>query len=412
MGRLVAREIEMRGDTLPRPLQPEYAIGGYLFAMACLIVAWMVVGHFIPILMAGFMAFVFAMGYPYSLQLNREVDAYRRLRLRLDAPAAIGGRLSASFALPTMLPDRVHAKLLCSRVSGTERRVEPIRALDGEKGKIRFTRAPEGGGRVWLDIDLPEDLPPSSANGLWELHLIIVRQDKNLNTVFDVPVLPRVAGQARAPLRAVPVSAPPPPPMPLDRKPLFVLVGLNLMPLAGVLVEGWRVSDLILLYWAENVLIGLYQVLRIRAAASMEDKPTTIFMFLGHYGLFCALQGGFIADAILGQGPGAGGVLGAVWASLGDISSAMAVLALAASHGYSYVRNYLGRREFEHVDAVALMVGPYKRILVTQIFLMAGGYLLLKTGAGAPATILFVTVKVAFDAWFHRQTHLHSPGAS
>ena len=37
---------------------------------------------------------------------------------------------------------------------------------------------------------------------------------------------------------------------------LVALVLVNLVPIAGVLFFDWRVFDLLLLYWAESVVIG------------------------------------------------------------------------------------------------------------------------------------------------------------
>ena len=44
---------------------------------------------------------------------------------------------------------------------------------------------------------------------------------------------------------------------------LLLLVGLNLLPAAGVLFWGWRSFDLIFLYWMENLVIGAFTLLRM-----------------------------------------------------------------------------------------------------------------------------------------------------
>ncbi|MDH3417747.1 MAG: DUF6498-containing protein, partial [Gammaproteobacteria bacterium] len=49
----------------------------------------------------------------------------------------------------------------------------------------------------------------------------------------------------------------------LSRPSAIVLIVANLVPLFGVLFLGWRVFDVIILYWAENVVIGVINVLRM-----------------------------------------------------------------------------------------------------------------------------------------------------
>jgi hypothetical protein len=44
---------------------------------------------------------------------------------------------------------------------------------------------------------------------------------------------------------------------------LALLIGLNLVPLFGVLNWGWQTFDLIFLYWMENVIIGLFALARM-----------------------------------------------------------------------------------------------------------------------------------------------------
>ncbi|NIA27398.1 MAG: hypothetical protein GWP02_05020 [Desulfobulbaceae bacterium] len=48
-----------------------------------------------------------------------------------------------------------------------------------------------------------------------------------------------------------------------SRPSAIILILANLVPLAGVLFLGWRVFDVIILYWAENVVIGVINVLRM-----------------------------------------------------------------------------------------------------------------------------------------------------
>ena len=44
---------------------------------------------------------------------------------------------------------------------------------------------------------------------------------------------------------------------------LWVLVCANLLPVAGVALWGWKIGDVVFLYWAENLVIGVFNFLRM-----------------------------------------------------------------------------------------------------------------------------------------------------
>jgi hypothetical protein len=50
-----------------------------------------------------------------------------------------------------------------------------------------------------------------------------------------------------------------------NRAALVLLVLVNLPPLAGVLAFHWDVAALVVLYWSKNLVIGLYNILKMAA---------------------------------------------------------------------------------------------------------------------------------------------------
>jgi len=56
--------------------------------------------------------------------------------------------------------------------------------------------------------------------------------------------------------------------------PLALLVGVNLIPLAGVLVFGWSIHALLIVYWLEGLLIGLLNIPKILIAHGAETSET------------------------------------------------------------------------------------------------------------------------------------------
>jgi hypothetical protein len=191
-----------------------------------------------------------------------------------------------------------------------------------------------------------------------------------------------------------------------------VLLLANAVPLVGVLAWDWRVGDVVILYWIENLVIGLYNVLRILAAQPegaraglMAGKIFLAAFFLVHYGGFCAGHGVFLAAMFPVAGPGGAklGIDGVVLEMLREPGLLAAVAALTLSHGYSFVRNYLGREEYRRADVQRLMMQPYGRILVVHLFVIFGGMLVQGVKAQVPALLLFIALKTFIDYRMHRR---------
>ena len=79
----------------------------------------------------------------------------------------------------------------------------------------------------------------------------------------------------------------------------LALIAANLLPLWGVLAWGWPVLPLLVLFWLENVLVGLQTVLCM-LLVDPEDVAlwlAKLFMvpfFCLHYGMFTAVHGGLV----------------------------------------------------------------------------------------------------------------------
>lgn len=177
------------------------------------------------------------------------------------------------------------------------------------------------------------------------------------------------------------------------------LVVANLVPLVGVLYFGWSLLGVMLLYWAENGVIGLFAVLRILTAGD-EGAASKLFMgpfFLVHYGMFWVGHGAFVASVFGGADVGAAAGAG--------VLPTEGVVALVLSHGASFVLNYLVGGEWRAATPGAEMFKPYGRVVLLHVVILAGGFLLETTGAGVLALALFVGLKTALDLGVHLVGH-------
>ena len=90
----------------------------------------------------------------------------------------------------------------------------------------------------------------------------------------------------------------------------LALVVANLMPLLGVLAMNWDVTPIMIFYWAENLVVGFYNVLKMRRAqgsvagsdttlngrpVQQSDRRAMIVFFIVHYGI-CLLYTSDAAD--------------------------------------------------------------------------------------------------------------------
>ena len=169
------------------------------------------------------------------------------------------------------------------------------------------------------------------------------------------------------------------------RPSVAVLVLANLVPVFGVLFLSWEVFPLLLLFWLENVIVGVFNVLKMLLAGAggfvgLAAKLFIIPFFCVHYGMFTMVHGMFVLAMFGGGMPGNGSPvdgLERVQQVIAEMHLGWAVLGLFVSHGFSFVANYLGRGEFQRANVQQLMMQPYGRVVVLHITILFGGFLMM-----------------------------------
>ncbi len=212
-------------------------------------------------------------------------------------------------------------------------------------------------------------------------------------------------------------------------KPDFSILSIaaaNLVPLAGVLLFDWDVAVVILLYWAENIIIGCYNILKM-AIVSVEHpilhlgKLFYIVFFSIHFGGFCAGHGFFILtffnmesginELLSTSWPGPFAfiqllfsVIASVWQNHPPGMGWMVVF-LSFSHGISFVENYLLKKEYSRLTAQELMGQPYKRVVIMHIAIIAGGIPIMMLGSPMPLLCILIFLKIGMDIYMHIRSH-------
>jgi hypothetical protein len=192
------------------------------------------------------------------------------------------------------------------------------------------------------------------------------------------------------------------------RPAVIALVLANLIPLAGVLIWRWEVFPLLLLFWMENVLIGIFNVCKMLLAAPAQPltwaaKLFFVPFFSFHYGMFTFVHGVFVMGMFGGafrQGapfPNAT----TVWQLLREQKLEWAILGLLASHAISFGWNYVGQGEYRRASLPALMTQPYGRVVVLHLTVLLGGFLVMALKSPTAGLALLVLLKTGLDVRAH-----------
>ena len=223
----------------------------------------------------------------------------------------------------------------------------------------------------------------------------------------------------------------------------IALIVANAIPLIGVVVFRWSLLTILVVYWVENGIVGLWNVPKVilargpavpvaysrlpRAAARSLTAMTVpdvgriglAFFFLVHYGLFWAAHGFFVLNLPAFASFGAsveppcidsfyvpGAAPGCPGSPFVGPSVAIAAVALVLSHGASFFLNYLGRRgEYLTASPTRQIGAPYGRVVVLHLTIILGAFAIALLGAPIGALIVLVILKTAFDLRLHLREH-------
>ena len=283
----------------------------------------------------------------------------------------------------------------------TESRIGPLRMIaEYELARVRSLRIePDKSGkgvRVRFDYgegsrNLGDTMPEPDAERLVAA----------LRRAMPAAMVPPPAEAAAPPEPKIdpPVAAAP------RRLPLasaLALLAANLVPLAGVLLWGWKLHEVIVLFWAESAVIGFYTLLKMAVVGKWLAIFAGVF-FAGHFGGFMAIHFFFIYEMFVRpldvsvKDPAAYEALARLFTPLWP-----ALLALFLSHGFSFALNFIARGEYRGATISGLMAAPYRRVTLMQVTLIFGGWLVMALDNPLPALALLIVLKVATDLHAHR----------
>lgn len=185
------------------------------------------------------------------------------------------------------------------------------------------------------------------------------------------------------------------------RDPLaWLTLGTDLVPILAIILFQWGPTPLVALYWLENLVIGVYTILRLAGSGltGLGNLLLALFMipfFTLHYGMFCFVHGIFIRS--FSGDKGGDGILDVVnWALGSGAGMVWFVAVIAASNMVFYLVDFIGKGELRRTSPAAEMFAPYGRIVTLHVAIILGAFLSIATRQPLLGVLMLIVIRVAF----------------
>ncbi|MBF6606654.1 MAG: hypothetical protein IVW53_13870 [Chloroflexi bacterium] len=194
----------------------------------------------------------------------------------------------------------------------------------------------------------------------------------------------------------------------------------NLVPLIGVLLFGWDLPSIVVMYWIETGVGGLVNVLRIRK--SMALGPPTVnadgsierpivraalsgswrlpLIWLVAYGIFWAILGPFVIQ--IANGGFYEGASQTGWSGVSADVIAWGTVSLVGGQVGTYTLDYVIGRRYLTVTPLELLRDPFVRIFIILATIAVGGVGIALLGSPVGFLAAMVVAKTIVEFWFTR----------
>lgn len=188
----------------------------------------------------------------------------------------------------------------------------------------------------------------------------------------------------------------------------------------GVLASGWSPFIVMALFWVENAVIGVLNLVRMVLTGARLGWVGVLgavavgAFFTVHYGLFTLVHGVFVVMLFGGpelarEGANSGlfsPVSAMLKALLAQREGWLALGAIVALQANATIQWLLRTRELPP-PIRDLMTAPYGRIVILHVTLIASGFLVQALGAPRAGALLLIGLKLAYDLNTIRRERRH-----
>lgn len=192
----------------------------------------------------------------------------------------------------------------------------------------------------------------------------------------------------------------------------YFIIAANLIPVYGVIFEGWSAAEIFLVYCLETIIIGIFNLIKMGIVTAVRRTDTWyngpsrtkqhglffMFFFLVHYGMFVAIQMGifFGASGIVKEGSISLFNFFYKWPQLLGSNSYTMLAGFVMSYGFAMIYNFILPGTYRTISLTHLLFQPYIRIFIQQFAVIVGSMFLV-LGAGKIFIIVFAFIKIFFE---------------
>lgn len=179
---------------------------------------------------------------------------------------------------------------------------------------------------------------------------------------------------------------------------LIAIVILGVIPIWGLINFGWGPGQVIVLFWIESLIVGIFTWQRVRDAERGQSanggSPLLSMRFLVRYGPLWLLQGVLTWVLLLGFLPiGDGG-----WRGLAqDPNVWKAVMGIGLMLTLVHWREWARPQVWRGVEPSLEMFRPYGRVLALHLAVLIGFWIAAFAGGGREVAIALCVIKLVVD---------------
>ncbi|MFT4599969.1 MAG: hypothetical protein ACI857_000137 [Arenicella sp.] len=195
---------------------------------------------------------------------------------------------------------------------------------------------------------------------------------------------------------------------------LISIILLNLITLIIAINLDWKTFDLVLLFWTENLAIGLFNVPKMIIAffSNWSKKGNSFFpipFFIAHFSIFC-FGHGVIITKLFGEEKLEGVHMAEPVVDLINTPTFFSGLIIMCSiQAIFFVTRFIFKGEYKSSTVSKQMFEPYKRIFITQALLMGLAVMIFMINSESSfnadsilTLCLFFVIKIIIDIQLYR----------
>jgi hypothetical protein len=193
---------------------------------------------------------------------------------------------------------------------------------------------------------------------------------------------------------------------PASRHQAAALLWANVPVVVGVAFLGWRMHEVMYLYWLDSMVLGLFTFLRVLRCEPERPQGTllpAVMFLLGYAGLLLFfelfMRKFFTPPGVDKFHSDLETVLAAIFSGRGVF---LGFLAMLVSHGAAFVK-YLMAGKFRVRTTQDVTREAGSRTAVLMAYLTAGGFAVEVLGSPLLSVLLFVAAKVFYDLKRYRE---------